>query len=355
VQPFLQGHSPATTLGRIKKLIEFTEPEQMLFCFAYATASGCAEFQRQVGEDFWDNQQTSWLFGIDYGRTQPAALEFISRKNNASVKIMNGKDVVEAPAFVPTSDFHMKACFVRNVTEHKYGMIVGSGNFSRAGLIANTECGVLLTAGNEQEYETALKRTFDRAWALWDDADDLDNILEAYKARWKSAPFNFPDTEQEGDEEDSEEEATVGFTRWEFDDYRYFWIDAGYVTQNRGPNNPGNQFDLPRGVHNFFGFEAAENQAVNTVIGEIPFILGEETLVRALRLGNNHMEKITMPIPEDYGFGAYDGTIIEFERVENGFRVRTFEPNDYLLAHRQDADLVTYRMGSGRPYGFRGL
>jgi hypothetical protein len=127
------------------------------------------------------------------------------------------------------------------------------------------------------------------------------------------------------------------------------------VTQNRGPDRPGNQFDLPRGVHKFFGFQAAENQAINSVIGEISFILTGPPLVRSLRLGNNHMEKITMPIPEEHGFGAYDGTIIEFERVQNGFRIRTYEPNDYLLAHGQDDDLVTYHMGSGRPYGFRGL
>lgn len=107
VQPFLQSRSPATTLSRIKKLIEVVGPEEILFCFAYATASGCAEFQREMGARFWQDHQTSWLFGIDYGRTQPAALEFVAAKNNTAVKIMNGEDVVESPAFFPVTDFHM--------------------------------------------------------------------------------------------------------------------------------------------------------------------------------------------------------------------------------------------------------
>jgi hypothetical protein len=326
------------------------EPDEILFCFAYATASGCAEFQRNMGAGFWEDCETSWLFGIDYGRTHPAALDFISEKNNASVKILNGASVVDAPAFVPADDFHMKACFARNIASHKYGMVIGSGNFSRAGLMSNTECGILITTESAQEYSNVLQRVFERAWALWDDADDVADIIETYKERWKSTPFYFQSGEATEDGDSDEEDGVI-----DFDNYRFFWIDAGYVTQNRGAERPGNQFDLPRGVHKFFGFEAAEDQATNSVIGEVTFVLNGETLVRSLRLGNNHMEKLTMPIPEDHGFGAYDGTIIEFERVEGGFRIRTFEPNDYQLAHGQDDDLVTYRMGSGRPYGFRGL
>ena len=348
--PFIQNHGPSNTIGRIKKLVERVEPEDFLFCFAYATASGCAEFRRKLGNAFWDEHETAWLFGIDYGRTHPAALEFIAARNNTTVKIVNGADVVAASSFVPTEDFHMKACFARNITDHKYGMVIGSGNFSRSGLIGNTECGVLLTTDSEQEYTGRFRDIFEKAWALWEDADELDDVLDDYKDRWKSTALNFTSQETADTEQAEEKQAPH-----EFGDYKFFWIDVGYVTLNRGPDRPGNQFDLPRGVHKFFCFDAPEYMPVNSVIGDVTFVLGDETLIRSLRLGHNYMEKITLPIPEQYGFGAYDGTIIEFERVENGFWIRTFEPNDYLLAHGQDSDLIIYRMGSGRPYGFRGL
>jgi hypothetical protein len=77
------------------------------------------------------------------------------------------------------------------------------------------------------------------------------------------------------------------------------------------------------------------------------------TVVRALRLGNNLMEKITLPIPEEHGFGAYDGTLIEFERVSGGFKIRTYEPNEYLFAFGRSDSFVLRRMDSGRPFGFR--
>lgn len=349
VIPFVQGTSARHTLERLEALFREVQPDEVLFCFAYATLSGCATFERTFGQDFWARNQTRWLLGIDYGRTPPDALTFLAARRNVSIRIMNGGNVVERQGFIPEQDFHMKACFASRARRERYGVVIGSGNFSRRGLVSSHECGVMLTASDRREYRV-LQPSFEQVTALWDDADPVDDILERYRRRWTRSIFVPPDEENEDDGPAPPED----FSDIDPSSYRYFWIDAGYVTRNRGADAPGNQFDLPRGVHRFFGLRAARNQRPNSVIGDINFVLGRERLTRALRLGNNLMEKITLPIPERYGFGAYDGTILEFERVRGGFALTVTDSTDYLRLHGRDSDLVRFAMGSGRPFGVRG-
>lgn len=249
----------------------------------------------------------------------------------------------------------MKACFGWNRTTHKYGAVMGSGNFSRNGLSESVEGGVLLVAKNQEEFTRSLEAAFNDAKDLWNDGSNLADVLPDYEELWSETIFRVPQVEMQSEEppdEDVDEDVPEVIAADEAA-YRYFWIDAGYVTRNRGHEKPGNQIDLPRGAHRFFGLQAAPNQQKNTPIGDITFKVPGEDVVRALRLGNNLMEKITLPIPEEFGFSAYDGTLIEFERVQGGFKLRTFEPNEYLFAFGRDDDFVLKRMDSGRPYGFR--
>jgi hypothetical protein len=167
VRPFTQWDGNDTTGERIKALIDFVGPQDLLFCFAYATFSGCAEFQRRFGDGFWNNNKTRWLFGVDYGRTQSTALDFIAGKPNTTIKLMNGADVVGTPNFFPNQDFHMKACFASNKKRHRFGMIIGSGNFSRNGLINSIEAGTQVTVRSTIEYNASLKGVFASANALW--------------------------------------------------------------------------------------------------------------------------------------------------------------------------------------------
>jgi hypothetical protein len=109
---------------------------------------------------------------------------------------------------------------------------------------------------------------------------------------------------------------------------------------------------MPRGVHRFFGFEADDDIPRNTVIGDVVFQVADGPITRSLRLGNNLMEKITLPIPEEHGFGAYDGKILEFIRVAGGFGLMAYELDAFERSLRGSSG-PTYEMGSGRLYGFR--
>ena len=191
-------------------------------------------------------------------------MKFISAKPNATVKIANGDTGVSASGFIPTQDFHMKACFAWNETKQIYGMIAGSGNFSRNGLTESIECGTLLVAKDKDEYATCLKETFDGASELWDEGVELDTIFDQYKETWSKTIFRTPAVELQIEEPDEETEEDDQVPAEAEGEHRFFWIDAGYVTRNRGADKPGNQIDLPRGTHKFLALPTDPNQQKNS-------------------------------------------------------------------------------------------
>lgn len=339
VEPYVHGEG-STTLDRIDHLIDVVEPAEILFCFAYATVSGCAEFQRRVGGAFWEAIRTRWLVGIDYGRTQPAAFDYLLGKDHASVRVFDGRAVVARAGFRPRRDFHLKACVFRNRPGSRYGLLAGSGNFSRNGLSASVECGVTLLATNVAEYQEAIRPTYRRLRALWNTATPLARILTSYRGRWRPTVIASGGPPQPDNQID-------------LDDFDRFWLDVGYVTRNRGSIRPGNQIDMPRGAHRFFGLTEPPNVGPNTIFGEVTFVGAGAPLDRTLRLGGNWMEKITLPFPETYPFGAYDGKILEFHRVAGGFEIEAFEEEEFGHLLQASTNRAVLQMGSGRLYGYR--
>lgn len=339
IKPFLQVEGGSSTLDQVERLIEYIRPTNATFCFAYTTLSGCAEFQRRVGPRFWGPIRSHWLVGIDYGRTQPAALEFLAGQQNTTVRIFDGAVVVQQAGFFPERDFHPKAMFLNNEAEGRYALLAGSGNLSRSGLVSNVECGISLAATTLDEYRRVIRPVHRQIVRLWNHSDPLDDVLDRYKERWTPGDLDPADAELAPDA------APTGFDR--------FWIDVGYVTRNRGPNRPGNQIDMPRGVHAFFGLQAPPNLPPNSPIGDVTFVSDGPPIIRTLRFGNNMMEKITLPFPEDFGFGAYDGKILEFRRAHGGFQINAFELEEFGRSLRRTRLRATHQMGSGRRYGYR--
>ncbi len=62
---------------------------------------------------------------------------------------------------------------------------------------------------------------------------------------------------------------------------------------------------------------------MNSAVGEVTFDPPAGGLVsNNLRLGNNMMEKISLPIPETHGFEMYDGKVLVFSPDNGRFRMR---------------------------------
>lgn len=327
-----------TTISEIKRIHDQVETQDFLGLYAYATQSGAASFDLELGEGFWEVTPSRWLFGIDYGRTQPQALRFICSKENAEVRIYDGAWVVNQKGFVPRRDFHAKLAILLNSDANLFGMVVGSGNFSSNGLRKSIEAGAVIYTEDSNEFDEILRPSLELAESLWDQATPAAEILDIYEERWSTS---YSRKVEENQPEGGVDQAVK----------EIFWIEAGYVTKNRGPNRPGNQIDFPRGMARYFGFNPPADLPANSVIGNITF----ETPVGApasnnLRLGNNMMEKISLPIPETHGFDIYDGKILVFQRYGDRFVMRALEADDFETAFGDRLSEVRV-MGSGRRYG----
>lgn len=327
-----------TTLSELQRVHNWTGTQEFLGLYAYATQSGAVAFDLALGSDFWNDVSSRWLFGIDYGRTQPQALKFMIGRPNADVRVYDGSWVLDREGFLPRHDFHMKTSFLVNRDESRFGMVSGSGNFSSNGLRRSLECGASLRTGVPDEFGKTFRGAFQVAEELWNAATPAQDIIGEYEDRWKSSNI-------------------VGAGNADQPAPNYgqiasFWIEAGYVTRNRGASRPGNQIDMPRGMNKYFGFNAPENLSANSVIGPVTFEPPNGAVVtNNLRLGNNMMEKISLPIPETHGFDMYDGKVLVFSPVGGHFRMWALEAADFESAFAPRLEGVQ-SMGSGRRYGY---
>lgn len=334
---FLQSSAARpTTLSELHRVHTWVNTEEMLGLYAYATQSGAVAFDLAMGHAFWSAVQSRWLFGIDYGRTQPQALRAMIEKANTQIRIHDGAWVVENDGFLPRRDFHMKTSFFRG--NARFGTVVGSGNFSANGLRHAVECGSSFEVTTPIGSDASVGQAFKIAQSLWDASTPAEDIIEEYEKRWTSV-------DTIGSSGQNEPEPNYGTVE-------AFWIEAGYVTRNRGQDRPGNQIDMPRGMNRYFGFDAPETLPANSVIGSVTFEPPTGGVVsNNLRLGNNMMEKVSLPIPETHGFDMYDGKVLVFAPQNGRFRMWALEAADFEAAfgHRLRGIRT---MGSGRRFGY---
>lgn len=335
IRPFVQIEGGVSTIEAMAEAVESVNPDEALFVFAYATTSGYAEFRRRFGDRFFADG-CRWLVGIDHGRTEPAALKLLSRRMPGDrLRIHDGLAVARSPAFRPSRDFHLKGCHFANGASGRSGLVAGSGNLSRNGLVLNVEMGFGVTARRGSTRHLAIASAYKVLEELFDAGDQIGAVLPEYTRHWRPS-YVRNDGAQLGQK-----------PLWQWD---RFWIESGYITPNRGDALPGNQFDMPRGVHRFFGLQEPPNADKNTSLGDVTFI---DTGPRSLRLGNNWMEKLTLPFPEDLEIGAYDGMILEFRRRRNGYRLLVHDPERFHVELARSQSSVVLQMGGGRRYGFR--
>jgi hypothetical protein len=135
-----------------------------------------------------------------------------------------------------------------------------------------------------------------------------------------------------------------------------FWIETRTLYANRGPGNPGNQLDGPRGMRVFFGFSSADvppNHQFGVVVLHVP---GHNPVDRGIRFGTNHMDKINLPTPGVDGPSFYDDSYLLFERAgtQGGtplFRLTAINHQDLLVRKNAATRHFDFVMQGGRSYG----
>lgn len=235
--------SSTTTLSQLVGVYKSVLPDNFFGCYAYATQSGFRAFELAIGKDFWTSTSSRWLFGFDYGRTDPRALREIAKRDNTDIRIFDGAWVVNQDRFLPRRDFHPKVAMFENASTKNFGMVLGSGNFSFNGLRRSVEAGTSYIAKTEQHFKSRISPVRDVFETFWGASTPLMDVLDNYELR-KAANSS---------ESDAKKPASTGVPD-------IFWIEAGYVTKNRGPEHPGNQIFFPKGFREFFGFKMKKNE-----------------------------------------------------------------------------------------------
>jgi len=333
VKPFIQIQNQQSTLAHWKQILAGNKFNSFA-AFAYVTDSGVAQIRTQLKNDFGKSRDCRWLFGFDYGRTQPTALQKLNEIGKSAIRIHDGKYVVQSKAFIPRAVFHLKTALTLQKNGYPCQQIVGSGNLSASGLTSGIEAGCVVDYSQvSHKRGTALITTLEE---LWEKATPLEEVLHDYQTRY--AEIIEPTVFGSGNG-DHAEVASL------------FWIDVGYVTKNRGEDKPGNQFDLPKGSHVYLGVKKVHDPKRNSVLGTLNIKTPDgEIAERRLRFGNNEMEKLTLPIPEQYGYECYDGKILTFRREGNEIVLEALEPDDFFQTYGKHLSSCS-KMKSGRKYG----
>lgn len=332
MKPYVQFKSNDSTLEHWKQILDGNGLNSFA-AFAYVTESGVAQLGTHLGK-LLKGRDCRWLFSIDYGRSHPNALRNVTTFGKSEVRIYDGAYVVDSKSFVPRLNYHLKTALTLQADGYPSQQVVGSGNLSASGLSSGVEAGCLVDYSQvEEAHGTAVIARLEN---LWQDATPLADVVDAYEKQYVevSQPQTTP----------AEQPPVEGVTS-------LFWIDVGYVTKNRGPEKPGNQFDLPRGSHIYLGVTEVKAPLLNSVLADLkirtPF---GEIIERRLRYGNKAMEKLTLPIPEHYGYECYDGKILTFRITEGQTALEAFEHEDFFQIYGMYISSCS-QMQSGRKYG----
>ena len=334
MKPYIQAQNKQSTLGHWKEILAGNELRSFA-AFAYVTDSGVAQVETHLGPAIGASRKCRWLFGIDYGRSHPSALRRLTKIAKSAIRIYDGEYVTHAKGFVPRVTFHLKTALTLQKNGYPSQQIVGSGNLSASGLLGGIEAGCVVDYTDvDHQHGNEIIEVLEE---MWDEATPLDEIIDDYESQYEELiqPQVFAAKPKVS--------AAAGTD--------LFWIDVGYVTKNRGPDRPGNQFDLPRGSHVFLGVKEVKNPALNSVLANLNIKTpGGAAVERSLRYGNNSMEKLTLPIPEENGFECYDGKILTFEVKKGAVILRALEHDDFFQVYGQRISSCS-EMQSGRRYG----
>jgi HKD family nuclease len=355
---------PSRVLNAILSIATAARFGSLRVAVAYATARGCSELIGALASRIsaWPRIRKEWLVGIDHGVTDPEALRALMSQRNSTVRIPNG-DYLIRHRLSPVQRFHPKTYLFEGLdSQHicPFGVFLGSANLTFSGLHFGTEHGSCAVAVPPfSESEEALVRALRSSLVWWDSAwNGADALNDRVLRRYQSA--RPADTRTE-DEDELIQQFSGGSGRviethegvgWAT--ARCFWIQTYELYKNRGRNRPGNQVDCRRGTRVYFGFSSADVPR-NTVLGTVLMRYEERPSVeRSVRYGNNQMDKVNLPIPEDDGPAGYDHCFLHWERIRgNQFRLTV----DRAKAHerwreRSRAQGMYYTFNGTREFGF---
>jgi len=295
--------------------------EQVRFAVAYSTYRGCnrlvERLTSQIGTERWGQISKTFVTSLDFGLTDPSALEYLDGQSNSEVYIAN-PEVLNNDAFRPSKAYHPKL-FLFDSPDNT-GYLTGSANLTESALISNTE---LVIVGNEMPDNINWQNVWERN--IIDCIPLTEEIVNEYKGkrvRPKKRPVD-PDPEIPQPTTTHRENPVflTAITSGQVlpMDYNHFWLEAGSMSSG----GSGNQLELPRGANKFFGFSHDDYGDAHITIGN-PILTIKDRSWRDRPLtwhGNNKMERINLPTVYQGGYD-YRHTALLFRRHDDGFEIK---------------------------------
>ncbi len=360
VVDYIAQPASRTVLDSIGTIAKEGDLTSLNIAAAYITSSGLHDLLQTMApalEKNWKSATKRWITSFDYCRTQPVALETLRSLPASSVRVHDAKFCLDHGGR-PKLPFHPKAFLFRG--KDRDFAIAGSGNLSRSGLSKGVEVGLALAVQRKNPIEPtsaesikALRRWYSKVWAA---ATPLDcALLKRYTRLFESVPnLTHPTTTE--DDLASGEAATRALSNKNLTKLRVccnFWIEAGNITKNRGPELPGNQLMMKRLSRVFFGIEPVAVPK-NTSLGKVNITFnGGPIDACTLSYSDNKMDKLNLPIPGDNGPETYDKQNLLFSEISSHvFRLTIGSNADKASWLRKSKAIdASFKMASGRKWG----
>jgi HKD family nuclease len=349
-----------STLDALLAILQNGGVERLDVAVAYITTSGAHDLLKRVSNAVggaWAAVPKRWITSFDYCRTEPVALHCLLSVPNSSIRIHDAAFCLEHGG-APKVPFHPKAFLIR--TNQRDYALAGSGNMSRSGLSRGVEAGLVISVNRVPPAEPSATTAIQAMHTWFSNTWNASTPLTAPLLTSYSQLFEHKDNlKAPTPTEDDVASTDIGRGSLSTKDLqrlrvcRHFWIDAGNVTKNRGPNLPGNQLMMKRLSRVFFGFGSTAVPE-NTHIGDVEISFnGGPGASFSLTYSDNKMDKLVLPIPGAGGPPTYDNEHLLFERTRPGvfdLTIGTRAAKAQWFKRSMTID-GAFRMTSGREWG----
>lgn len=340
--------------------------------YAYATAAGALLLTSRLSSAMveWTRADKRWLISLDWGHSEPEALELLASLPYSEVRIPNATQVL-ASNLVPRLCFHPKTLLLDQAARRDRPpavLALGSANMTASGLrfgyehVAVATWGRGATSSSARLELAAMQAEALRLETVWRRSRKVDRKLIADYKGLRDRVRARPRRAQESPEDSSakvlqlEQTIHLGFARVaELRAARNLWVEVRRVNENRGPGIPGNQIEFTAGARAFFGLDATK-VPLNSPLGTVRIEYTGIAYERNMRFGHNSMDKLDLPIPGTEGPVTYENTVLRFVRRPDGaFGLTVGSPNDITRWRAaSDAAGTSYRLVGGRAWGVLG-
>jgi hypothetical protein len=258
-------------LGRIANSFKFKE---VAAAVAYANPAGTKALVGAVGDaSSWTASTKRWLISIDFGITEPRALEILAKLPKSEVRVPDGLEVL-ARNLWPRRAFHPKCYIFGNLagSGSNFGCLIGSANLTGGGLAHGTEISVgqiwrrTLTSQNRKSLAEA-RDTLGWFETAWDRADPLSTVLSGYK---RLKPIvktrTLEDKTEAGNLYEPPTAAEVeGDLAVQLANAKALWVEVDTLYKNLGPPGPEINWTCPEALVSSLGSHPRPSRSIRSL------------------------------------------------------------------------------------------